>query len=143
MNENDKKVRKQWLIIWVLSLLISVIGIILQQIFDSSLNKLPLVKYVTSAASLLSMLVFSFASYHCIYKKPGTKLLTFILIMTAISLALTPIFYLNGKIPPPDYIPYYGFFVFVSEGLSICWLIVSWRMRKINKKLQALKKLEP
>lgn len=140
MNENDKKVRKQWIIVWVLSLLIGISSTLLQQLFDPSLNAFPLARYGTAAFSLLLLLAFSFVSYHCIYKKPGTKLLTFLLIMTAISLTIIPILYLTGKIRPPVYIPYYGVFMVISEGLSVWWLIVSWRMRKTNKRLQAIEK---
>lgn len=148
MNENDRKVRKQWLILLVLSVLLANANSLLQMQYDPlystrdpSLDQLmSLVKYGIATFGLLSSLIFGWIAYRCAYKKPGTKLLTFFLLLTVSSIAITPILYLTGKMRPPVYIPYYGLYLLVTQGMGLLWLIASWKMRQINKKLQALSK---
>ncbi len=143
MNENDKKTRKQWFVTWILYLIYSFINILLPQLFDPSFRQFPLaVRYGIGAVSLLSAFGFSFVFYHCSYKKPGTKLLTFCLVLTAISLVSIPILYLTGQIRPSPYIPFYGAYLLVNQGMGVWWFIVSWKMLKINKRLHALEDLE-
>ena len=108
MNEKDRSIRKQWLIMWGISQSLTIVSILLQLRFDPSMNTIPEIRYWCSALSFLGVLVFGFAFYHCIYKKPGTKLLTFCLIITVVSFAITPILYLKGLLALPTYIPYYG-----------------------------------
>ncbi len=139
MNENDLKIRKQWLVIWILSMSISFITMLLQMLFDHSPNLPPVVQYWIGAISLLSIGALNYVAYRCIYKKPGTKLLTLFLIFSVIALPVTPILYLKGQLEPLPYIPYYGVFLLMSEVIGIVWIIVCWRMRKANKRLQALK----
>jgi len=123
---------------WGLSMLTTIANTLLQLRFDPSLNIIPQVRYLGFAFSLLGVLVFGFVVYHCTYKKPGTKLLTFCLILTVISLAVTPILYLSGKLHPPAYIPYYGAYLLMTQGMGILWVVACWRIRKVNKRLQAL-----
>ena len=138
MIENEKRIRKQWLIMLILSGLITMAVTVLQQRFDPSLNTIPQARYWVTAVSLLSSLVFGFVSYHCIYKKPGTKLLIFCLILSLGSLVINPILYLSGRLNPPAYIPYYGAILLMTQGTGILWIVVCWRMLKVNKRLQAV-----
>jgi len=140
MDENDKRVRKQWLVIWALSVVNSVANILLQLRFDPSLEMLSQARSVVTALTLLFVGVFGLITYRCVYRKPGTKLLTFCLILTALALASTPILYLTGKLSLPTYIPYYGVYLMVTQGIGALWLVVCWKMRKVNKKLQVLSK---
>jgi len=138
MSENDKKIRKQWLILWIYSLTVTVSALLLQQLLDPALDQIPsMVRYGMCMGSLLGVCGYGFISYHCIYKKPGTKFLVFFLILTAISLVSTPIFYLIGALRA-DYIPFYGAFVLVGQGVALWWFIISWKMRKVNKRLQKI-----
>jgi len=141
MDENDKKVRKQWLIVFIVSILINSIVTSLQFLFDPALANPPLVKPIVMTFVLLGIGTFSFILYRCIYKKPGTKLLVFCLIMTTITLVMTPILYLTGKAQPPPHIPYYGAYIIVTQAMGIVWIVLCWRMRKTNLRLQALQKL--
>lgn len=138
MNEKDKKIRKQWLIMWGISLSLTIVNILLQLRFEPSLNTIPALRYRGPALSFLATVVFGFIIYHCVYKKPGTKLLTFCLIMTAISGAITPILYLKGQLQPPTYIPYYGAYLFITQVTGILWFVACWRIRQVNRKVQAL-----
>lgn len=135
---NDQKIRKQWLIVWIISTAINFITTLLRVLFDQSLSAFPLIQYGSAALSFLSLAAFSYAAYRCIYKKPGTKLLTFFLALTIISLVAMPILYLSGKLQPPAYLPHYGSYLFVTQLIGLIWVVVCWRMRQTNKRLQAL-----
>jgi hypothetical protein len=143
MNENDKKVRKQWFIVFIVSVLINCITTTLQILFDPNTANIPLVKPIFMTVSLSILVTFNFIFYRCAYKKPGTKLLVFFLIMTIITLVITPIFYLTGKIQPPPHIPYpyYEIYVIMTQAMGGIWIVLCWRMRKTNLRLQELQKL--
>ena len=137
MNDSDRKVRKQWLIILGLSLVFSTLTNLFY-IKNPWLVMLPMAHYGFAAATFLFQLVISYVFYRCIYKKPGTKLLFLFLIFTIASVLITPILYLSGLIKPPSPAPYYGIYLTLNEGMGIWWSIVCWKMRKINKRLKAL-----
>ena len=139
LNENDQKIRKQWLIVWIISTAINFISTVLRLLYEGSLNPFPIIQYGFAALSFLILGALSYAAYRCIYKKPGTKLLTFFLILAIIGLVMTPILYLSGKLQPPAYVPYYKSQLFVSQLMGLVWVVVCWRMRQTNKRLQALK----
>lgn len=138
MIEGDKKIKNQWLLMLALSMFISSVNSLLPFWFEPSLKPFILAKYLSSAFVLLSVFGMGYVLYYCIHKKPGTKLLTFCLIMTVTSLVITPILYFRGQLILPNYFPYYGAFVFLSQVSGFLWGIVCWRMRKLNKKLQVL-----
>jgi len=141
MNEYDGKVRKQWLGVYILSTGIGAILNFLNMWLEPTFNQLPLLRNLFIGFNVLFLFIFSYIGYRCIYKKPGTKLLTFCFTMTAISLVITPVLYLSGKIHFPAYIlPYQTIYLFLTQGMGFAWLFVSWRMRKTNKRLQALEK---
>ncbi len=134
MDDHDKKVRKQWLAILLLSMLFGFITIVLAMLGDKSPDIPILARNIGFATYLLCSGVITFVHYRCSYKKPGTKLLTFTLIMALISFPITLIFYLCNKMQTPDNLPsYYGI---VSHMFGILWIIACWRVRKTNKRLQ-------
>lgn len=137
MDEKDRKIRKQWLVIWALSLVIAVVSVFLQLRFDTSSPFSMTARYVIATFSLLGAVGFSFAVYHCSYRKPGTKILVFCLIVTGISLVISPLFYLSGRMQPPPYIPYYGIYFLLTQAMGIYWAVLCWKMRKINQRLRA------
>lgn len=141
MSENDKRIRKHWLIMWALSMVIAITNHLLLVLFDPSLRAVPQLQHWSSAFALVGIIGFSFVTYHCIYKKPGTKLLIFCLILTAANLPINLILYLTGKLNLPAYIPYYTAFLLMTQGTGILWLLVCWRMLKVNRKLQGASKL--
>jgi hypothetical protein len=130
MNESDQKIRKQWLVIWVLSMLTGTIPVMPQIYF--------LVGLLGFFVIFLLFGLCWFFMYRCIYKNLGTKLLIFCLVATAVSLVITPIQYLSNMLIAPSYIPhpYYGVYILVNEGVGIGWFIACWRMRTLNKRLQ-------
>ena len=138
MNDNDKKIRKQWLVVFIVFTLINCTATLLRFLFDPAIANLLQVNFIFTTAFLSSIVAFSFIFYRYIYKKPGTKLLVFCLTMTMIALVVTPILYLTGKTQPTFHIPYYGAYVIISHVMSVVWLVVCWRMRKTNLRLQKL-----
>ncbi|NGX48071.1 MAG: hypothetical protein K1000chlam3_01459 [Chlamydiae bacterium] len=139
MNENDIKTRKQWLIVWILCNLISFVAMTFPAISSNSPAMPPLIRYISIGSSLFALGICAIISYRCIYKKPGTKFLTFVLISSMFSLVSTPIYFLIGKMPPVEHFPHYRSYLIASQLMSVLWLIACWRMRKTNKRLQALK----
>ena len=136
MNHADNKIRKQWLLCYGLSMMAFLCGLIFQVRNDPMLDLLPQGRYGHALSTLFVYCVFGYITYRCAYKKPGTKLLMTCLVLVVPSLIITPILYLKGIIQPPAYIPYYGVYLLASQGLSVWWVIASWRMRKVNKRLQ-------
>jgi uncharacterized membrane protein len=135
MNESDKRIKKQWLIIWGLCLLISTISSFLYMRYNPFLNGISQILYASFL--FLGTLGWNFALYYCIYKKPGTKLVTFCLILTALSLATNLFLYLTGRLPLQHaHFPYYKTLVLTSQGIGVLWMVACWRMRRLNKKLQ-------
>lgn len=131
MNENDIQIRKQWLIMWIISSLIGLSTTLLEMLNEHRSAFIAII-------SLLSIGAFSMITYHCIYKKPGTQLVTFLILFTISNFVITPILYLKGKIQPPAYIPYYGAYVVLTQLTGLAWIVVCWRMRKTNKRLKQL-----
>ena len=91
-----------------------------------------------AALPILSALAFGWIAFHCAYRKPGTKFLIFILILSGCGFVSTPIFYFSGHLPAPPYIPYFGTYLLLSQAIGIYWVFLSWKMRKINKRLKGL-----
>ena len=140
MDENEKKIRKYWLATPGGSVLITHTAIFFQQKFSASMHTAPIpevARYVGIAFSSLGTLLIAFLLYRCAYKKPGTKLLTFGLVISGLSFLSTPLFYLTGKLQPALAIPYYGTLILLTQVTNILWVILCWKMRKINKKLQS------
>jgi len=95
MSEKDIKIRRQWFGLLILNMLINSGGVFLQTWLNPAFNHIPQLRYVTFSISLISSMAFGYGLYRCIYKKPGTKLLTVCLIMTVACLVITPFLYLN------------------------------------------------
>jgi hypothetical protein len=83
---------------------------------------------LTNFVGLCGGLIFAYIFYCCAYRKPGTRLLTFSLVVITISLLSDIVLALTSR--------------FISEtgALSlvcvIFWLILCYQLRRINRKLQ-------
>lgn len=124
-----------------LSALIVIVNTFMRLQSDPSLNAIPQSQYWVTAFSLLGALGFGFIAYHCIYRKFGTKLLIGCLVISVANLVANSIFYLSGKFNPfVLYGPYYGAFLLMRQGIGILWIVVCWKMLKVNKRLQSFRK---
>lgn len=138
MNERDLKVRRQWLIVFFLSIAISPLYPFLEGKYNFSVPFTPAVRYIGHFISLVGGWIVSWIMYRCVYRKPGTKFLSFTIALTALGLISTPIIYLSGMLPMPVYIPYYQIYILATNVMGFCWLVVCWRMRKVNRRLKQL-----
>ena len=142
MNENDLKIRKQWLTTYLISLVVGLIYSWLAVHAEMPTEELPgWTSYLFIGTSVLG-LGFGYLFYHCAYKKPGTKLLTFCLVMFWVGLAYAAISWIfGGEIPLPKTWYCRALYLF-QTGLSIPIYFLNLKMRKINKQLQANLKLQ-
>lgn len=139
MNEKDKKVRKLWLISFIV-IVIANITYELSIVYTSPQVTGGPIWIAAAIITAISALII-FLLYRCAYKKPGTKLLTFFLILTAFSFVLNLSLWFFEKLPS-----YYYKWTDASRGplltaliqqLAAPWLFVlNWEMRTINKKIQ-------
>ncbi|GEM_PF-1545308 len=137
MDPIDLKIRRQWLAVWMGSLGIGLLNAWLQMRYQLNLGIPSIVAYATAGCGAASLVLYAWISHTCIYKKPGTKLLSFLIVLTAVSLVASPVLYWTGIWPAPPHIPYYAAYLAGSQVLGALWLIACWRMRKTNKKLRA------
>ncbi len=138
MSEEEKKLKDRWFtILWSFTVFNAAFTMISQIYFNPPMELFPLgVRYIIFTFLLAMVFGFGHLLYRCSCKKPGTKLLTFSLAMTAISMALLPIYGFFKIELFPFHLPYYKAFVILSQASGILWIWVTWKMRKINKKLR-------
>lgn len=143
MDKNDRKIRKQWLALWLVSIFASVAASLISYKFDPNIaaisNQSPRFLYWCFFIPLLGSLGFSWLSFRCVYQKSGTRFLTFMIVVAVLNLIATPLLFWSGKVAFPTYIPHYGVYLCLTQIFGVCWLVACWRMRKVNKKLQFLK----
>lgn len=135
MTDKDKTIKKQWMLIWIVNTLFGFFFTILQHIKSPVLA--PLAK-MNIPISIAITLAFGWAIYTCAYKKNGTKLITYCFYFTVFSLIIMSFLYLNKKVEMSTYIPFYTAYFCVSQALGVIWAIGCWRVRAVNKKLQAM-----
>ncbi len=133
MTENELKIRKQWLAVFILNLVQTTVWQFLMFFYNPMLGEMP--SSFGLIGGVLSTSVFGYAIYHCVYKKPGIKLLTVFLVLSFAGLFVTPVLLIMGKMNPPFYIPFYVGLQVLSYLIAICWTVVCWRIRKVNQKL--------
>jgi hypothetical protein len=137
---NDQKMRKLWFALLLLSPVISFASFFLQSQFDPNWNAFPgIVKFISMGSSSIGVGIFTYILYRCAYKKPGTKMLFFCLVVTTLSWLSTPWFYVTGRMDHFfTYIPYYWVQVVIGQGISIFWFFLCWKMRLINQRLKKI-----
>lgn len=97
----------------------------------------PMAKMIAALMNTLVPLGFNYIVYHCAYKKMGTKLLTFLLIVTPIALGASLAVYFMGTVQWPRDLWVRAYMV-VSTALSVWWYVLNWKMRALNKSLRAV-----
>lgn len=136
MTESEIKTRKQWLTVLIVSGVMNVCYFAFHTLGDPAYSEFPnWVKQIILAINFTSILAFSYILYRCIYQKPGTKMILFLLIVAPIVMSVSILGYLFGKVPMPSNIWLWAHFL-LSNGLGIWWYILNLKMRQINKKAQ-------
>lgn len=146
-NDVEMKVRKRWL--WLVKLMagftaISYIIIALGMSGSTEVRSSAeiLGSFAIALFVALSQTVTYYILYRSAYKKPGTKYLTFVLFVSFIS-EISEFVQLWKS---PEYGLLHGDFslehclkigfILCCIVLTICWFVVSFQLRKINKKIQ-------
>jgi len=135
LTENDLKIRKQWLIVLIISAIVDLFNESSKGLLKLSLNSLSWERYIDSYTTALILLFLSYVMYHCAYKKPGTKLLTLSIILARIQFVGLFIHLIWDQ---PTYtasilqVP-----LLLSYALDIWGYFLNVKMRKINNRLKA------
>ncbi|MBX7066772.1 MAG: hypothetical protein K1X28_06035 [Parachlamydiales bacterium] len=140
LNVEDLKVRKQWLVVFLLMTVMTIVHQIIVYQFDLKLSdEIPMRKNIFLLISCAGMLAVNYLFYHCAYKKFGTKFLMFFLILSPLSLVSSAIIYLWGIVPYVNYFPGYWVLTVMSFALGIGLFVLNWKMRKINLRIKYAK----
>ena len=132
MEKRDKNFKVQWLSTWIACMISSCIGLT----FWLLNSPLPFKgSFYLVLTVVLILVAVNYVTYRCVYLKPGTKFLNFLLISSAFSILYGIFLYLSKAYTSVN-LPYYGMFLFVNQILNILWFITCWNMRKLNKRLQ-------
>jgi hypothetical protein len=130
MTVKDKKIRKLWLISY---LIITLANLVYSQIIQREFYTLTgMYFWIPFIIMIITTPTILYLYYYCAYKKPGTKLLTFSLVVAPVFLILNVVLLLMGKIS------------FAESGFNplqlipTIWLyVLTWKTRAINKKIQS------
>lgn len=128
MTDKDKMIRKMWL----LSYIIISIGEFIFRYSQQISPELIAFDVVSLIFSGIGAFLIVYMYYRCAYKKPGTKLLTFSLVVFPIIVALKILLVVRGNVN----LAQSGLHP-LQMILAIWFYVLTWKMRKINKKLQA------
>lgn len=141
MNDTDLNVRKQWLILLfgIAFLNILLFFLIMSKEATPFLSEgVRVLLYVMNV--VLLPLIYNYLIYRCAYKKPGTKLLSFILIASPIVFVWGGgmlIYNLKqGFIPNPSAL--YWILQILAEVAFARWYFLCYKMKKINQRLQKI-----
>ena len=124
-SESEQRFRKKWLIFSLIIYgLCPVIGVDWLSLSTLSENPLPLFVVGINGIQL-------FLLYYFTYKKAGTRFLTFLTSMKCLGLlkAMTPPFPNLGEEFMLEWIA-----TFITFSLTLAWIILSFRLRGIQKK---------
>lgn len=142
LTENEIATRKQWLTFFLCnyiyglaySIIVSypVFKKLYLDLVESQSSYLYKAFFPIVGGTLALSTLFFFIQYRCIYKKPGTKWLTFFIIVTPLSLAALAYSYFTS--PSAHHFPVMDA---ISSLLSMIGFLFHLRMRRINKRLQS------
>lgn len=133
---SELRMRKLWrnfyLFITVLGLIYSALSPFLLFLVNAekSLGREEIIGLmIASLFGIICSALFSYFFYYCAYKKAGTRLLTFNLFLTPIFLVIVVIVLFSGPLL---------LLSIVGAGLVVpgIFYVLSWKLRKINKKLR-------
>ena len=130
MSQKEAKIRKYWLIATILLLLVIPL---LSFAFLAVVFKIPVsVVIVWQLTTGLAGLIPLWIIWHCAYKKPGTKWLTCWLICTPLYSLQTWV-----QLVKEPWDPWFTGIAVFDLLCYVGWYVLSLKLRKINKQLQA------
>lgn len=137
ITEADAKTRKQWLINLFAITMLNEMFIIYKTLSSGLAPNMPWwFNYYFIPQNIILSIVFLWITYRCAYKKPGTKLLTFFIILTPFSILINVVLFLMGKLPQISGSWIEQSILLLQQAAGLWLLFLNWKMRLINKKLQ-------
>ncbi|PIS02042.1 MAG: hypothetical protein COT85_07850 [Chlamydiae bacterium CG10_big_fil_rev_8_21_14_0_10_42_34] len=139
MNEQDNKTRKTWITLLIITTIANIsystINFFTAPVHTALQNATPQYSLFVISISIVGALLTGYIMYRCAYKKPGTKLLTFMIYSTPITYAATILMWMLGKLP--ELTPTYSLYLAASTALTVWWYTLHLKMRAINRQLKA------
>ena len=137
MDDIDISIRKKWLISLICIITLNQIKMIID-IFNSgkTLNIPTWFNYSILVFVIFLTAAYLWIAYRCAYKKPGTKLLTFLIISGPIGILSTIVGLILGKLPSLSQ-SWESLVIAIFQLAGALWLLfLNWKLRITNKKLQ-------
>ncbi|WP_154017859.1 hypothetical protein [Candidatus Protochlamydia phocaeensis] len=131
---DSSKVKKRWLLLLVtMSLVLPLFNLGVEGAFLS--NEAFKLALIETSIQLFVGLIWALVMYFCAYKKPGTGLLTFQLVLGVIGLIKMPAFLIDDLKQGHGQIRLY--LNLINIGITIGYYVLSYQLRKINKAIQS------
>ncbi len=134
--EKQKLLRKAWLILTIMMYFVFTpfrMGYLTLNFAPAGDKGLIFILSMISLFAFFSTLYFCIL-YRCAYKKPGTRILTVVLILAALGILRE----LGSLSKSPSLLDFC--FSFVALLMSSWWCVLSYGLRKINHEIKALKR---
>lgn len=131
LTDSEKKIRYFWLIYMVIQQLLN-FKQLLNFIYMGCTVKLQLVSsamMLTIVVSVIMTLILDYVLFRCIFQKHGTKLLTALIVMGVIGIPFSLWMPLKAEVV--------NFVMLGFSALGWIGLFLHWKLRRINKKIQA------
>jgi hypothetical protein len=137
MDEKEIKFKKFWFATFTAVSVSNLLFSLLKTNETFQENNIPqLMTSLTLLYATITTILFIVATYYCAYKKPGTKLLTFMLVSYPLGVILTIILAILGKIPT-SFQSFSAIIITVLQQIAALWMLtLNWKMRKLNMKLK-------
>lgn len=137
MDEKDKRFKNFWFAAVVAITLFNLIFTVLKTNEAFQENSIPQsITLFSLVIATITTLLFLFAIYYCSYRKPGTKLLTFMLISYPAGVVITMIMAILGKMPV-EFQSLSAVTITLLQQAAALWIFtLNWKVRKINLKLR-------
>lgn len=132
--QEDQKIRTRWLFFFVSLIMITIFNQLYFFLHSSFRASLPLAAFI---AGLIGGFVMFGIQYYCIYKKHGTRWLTFIILSTPIANGYSLYTYVTSR---------YGMeatplpIIIIATTFTFIYLIPCYQLRKVNKRIQLERK---
>ncbi len=133
LTENEKRIRKFWLILTCIRFAIVFVMMLLQMNDVTQIEPIDLACFTILGFLIPLTLPFYFICRN-IYKKHGTALLRFFLFITPAPLIR------DGMVLLKEANPLLLSIFLVDLGLILWWCVLSWKLLKINQSLKEYKK---
>ena len=131
-NGSDSELKELWFVFSIVFAAYSIGGGLLWSLLMQS-------EYASLPGLIIGHLVFLFLLYRTAYKHPGTRMLTCFIILRCLGLLRTLGFFSMVKNHPYP-IVYFATIV-VDCFMIIVWIVLSFKLRKTNIRLQANQKI--